>query len=185
MQNGVDGAVRVCVARKGRDQPCHHILHPDRLGVVDARSEMLVAIDGDMGRVEGNGELAFGDDDRRPRFQRIANAEFEDCVRVGRGQIGDDQLRLVQELVHRHVDHARLLDLVRPDALIVRSQNRWLDDAVVALVEIELAPRCEVGLLAEAHNNKADRRHDNSPRMQSVGGVKTYRTPGHLCSGKG
>ena len=85
----------------------------------------------------------------------MPNAELKDRVRIGRGQISDDKLRLVQELVHRNVDHARLLDLVRPDALIARGLDRGLDDAVIALVEIKFAARRKIDLLAETHNNKA------------------------------
>ena len=52
-------------------------------------------------------------------------------------QIGDDQVRLQDLLVHRHVDIPGVLNLVCADALIPGGSDGQLDDVMVRLVQIE------------------------------------------------
>jgi hypothetical protein len=122
---------------------------------VDALAEVLVGADDDMGEIERKLELRLRHDDGRVRPERMPHAELVDRIQVGRGEVGDHDVRLQQQLVHRHVDQAGVLDVIRANALQPRLLHRLLDDDAIGLVEVERAAGGKVDLLAEAHDDEA------------------------------
>ena len=113
--------------------------------------------DAQMIQVERECELLLGDDDRRPGAQGVTHPELVDGVRVGGGEVGDDEIRLQQLLVHRLVDQRRMNDLIGTDAREAGGHDRRLNDVLVGAIEVEdaLGVGLEVCLLAKTHDDEA------------------------------
>ena len=84
----------------------------------------------------------------------MADAQLVDGVRVRRGEVGDDEVGVEQQLVHRLVYEAGVDDGVGADALQPGLLDGPLDDDAVGLVEVEHAAGGEVGLGAEPHDDE-------------------------------
>jgi hypothetical protein len=119
-------------------------------------AHVVVLADEDVVDVEGEGlGPVLADDNRRVRAQGVAHAQLVEGVLVRGREVGDHHVRLQKSFVHRHVYHARVRYLVGARALHLGVDDGRLDDVLVSLVEVERAPRLEVGLLAEAHHDEA------------------------------
>ena len=115
---------------------------------------MLVALDDDVTEVERVRELAFRDNDRGVRAQRVANAEFICGVHVVGREVGNDQVCPEDLLEHRLVDRARVPDLVSAHAFEAGLGHRFLDD-FIRCIEIQRATRGIVLLLVESLDDEA------------------------------
>ena len=108
------------------------------------------------------------DEHRRVRPHRVAHAELVEDVRVGGREVGDRVVGEDQPLEHRLVDEPADDLLVGAQRLELGVADRRRDQLLVDGVEVDRAALA-VGLLAERHDDEAQRRSPASDDLRRVG----------------
>jgi hypothetical protein len=85
----------------------------------------------------------------------VPDPELVERVGVGRREVGNDDIRRQQLLVHRHIDSPGMAELVRSDADEALLLDDRLDQQPIRFIEVERAPGGIVSFDAKPHHDEA------------------------------
>ena len=122
----------------------------------DLLAAVLVFVHHERAQVEGDAlhQHRLGNDHRGVGFLRVPHAEFVEHIGVQRGQVGDDDVGLVDPAVHDRIDAAGEVGIDRPKAIDIHLVAGRLHQLLVGLVQVQHAPGRVIGLVAEAGDDK-------------------------------
>src|SRR5580704_1361525 len=88
------------------------MLEPISFAMPNILAQMLVVQNYNVAHVEGVLELVFGNGHREARPKSITNPQFISCVYVICGEISNDEVCIIEPLVHWLVDRAGIDNFV-------------------------------------------------------------------------
>src|SRR6516162_875068 len=118
---------------------------------------MVIGPNGNLTDVKGEHQLVFGYRNCRIWFEGVTNAKLIKRIRVVRGNVSNHNVGVQQLLIHRDIDVAGVLNLVRPNTFVSGSLSRWFDDVLVGLIQIEDSASRVIGLLPKSHHDETCR----------------------------
>lgn len=85
----------------------------------------------------------------------MPHPQLIDGVAITSRDVGHHEVRAEDALVHWLVDHTRVHDFIRPNALHTRSFDGRLDEVLITHVQVEDLAGFEIDFLAETHDDEA------------------------------